>query len=81
LRWHSVPVSAALFFGGLIPIAVKAQSGLALPLIYGIGTGLPVLLFAFVDRSRRGVYQQSLPKDYERSSFIQKRQRALFLYW
>ena len=42
------PVSAALFFGGLIPMAVKAQSGVGLPLIYGIGTGLPVLLFAFV---------------------------------
>lgn len=42
------PVSAALFFGGLIPIAVKAQSGIGLPMIYGIGTGLPVLLFAFV---------------------------------
>jgi cytochrome c biogenesis protein CcdA len=42
------PVSAALFFGGLIPIAVKAQSGITLPMIYGIGTGLPVLLFAFV---------------------------------
>jgi len=41
------PVSAALFFGGLIPIAVKAQSGIGLPLIYGIGTALPVLLFAF----------------------------------
>jgi cytochrome c biogenesis protein CcdA len=40
------PVSAALFFGGLIPIAVKAQSGIWLPLIYGIGTALPVLLFA-----------------------------------
>ena len=42
------PISAALFFGGLIPIAVKAHSGIGLPLIYGIGTGLPVLLFAFL---------------------------------
>ncbi len=42
------PVSAALFFGGLIPIAVKAQSGIGLPLIYGFGTALPVLLFAFL---------------------------------
>ncbi len=42
------PVSAALFFGGLIPIAVKAQSGIGLPLIYGIGTGLPVLFFALL---------------------------------
>ncbi|MEO0206824.1 MAG: aromatic aminobenezylarsenical efflux permease ArsG family transporter [candidate division WOR-3 bacterium] len=42
------PVSAALFFGGLIPIAVKVQSGIGLPMIYGIGTALPVLLFAFL---------------------------------
>jgi cytochrome c-type biogenesis protein len=42
------PISAALFFGGLIPIAIKAMSGIGLPLIYGIGTGLPVLLFAFL---------------------------------
>jgi len=42
------PVSAALFFGGLIPIAIKTRSGIGLPLIYGIGTALPVLLFAFL---------------------------------
>jgi len=48
------PVSAALFFGGLIPIAVKAQSGIGLPLIYGIGTGLPVLLFAFLVAASAG---------------------------
>ena len=42
------PVSAALFFGGLIPIAIKAKSYFALPLIYGIGTGLPVLLFVLL---------------------------------
>lgn len=40
------PVSAALFFGSLIPLAVKYESGVLLPLLYGIGTGLPVLLFA-----------------------------------
>lgn len=42
------PVSAALFFGALIPMAIKAKSGFGLPLIYGIGTGLPVLLFALI---------------------------------
>ena len=40
------PVSAALFFGSLIPLAVKYESSVALPSLYGIGTGLPVLLFA-----------------------------------
>jgi cytochrome c-type biogenesis protein len=42
------PVSAAFFFGSLIPLAVSRASSLALPLIYGIGTGLPVLMFALV---------------------------------
>jgi cytochrome c-type biogenesis protein len=42
------PVSAALFFGSLIPIAVEQQSTVLLPLIYGLGTGLPVLVFALV---------------------------------
>lgn len=37
------PVSAALFFGSLIPMAIQRQSGLTLPLLYGIGTALPVL--------------------------------------
>lgn len=40
------PVSAALFFGGLIPLTIKADSSIALPMIYGVGTGLPVLFFA-----------------------------------
>jgi len=40
------PVSAALFFGSLIPLAVSHHSSLAIPAIYGIATGLPVLVFA-----------------------------------
>lgn len=42
------PTSAALFFGSLLPLAVKMESGFALPGIFGIATGLPVLLFAFM---------------------------------
>ncbi|RKY30473.1 MAG: sulfite exporter TauE/SafE family protein [Candidatus Omnitrophota bacterium] len=37
------PVSAALFFGSLIPLALNSKGGSLLPFIYGIGTGLPVL--------------------------------------
>lgn len=40
------PVSAALFFGSLIPLAVSTQSRIILPLFYGIGTALPVVIFA-----------------------------------
>lgn len=40
------PTSAALFFGSLLPLALKQESGFMLPGVYGIATGLPVLLFA-----------------------------------
>jgi cytochrome c-type biogenesis protein len=42
------PVSAALFFGGLVPLALDHRSPLWLPGIYGIGTGLPVVVFAIL---------------------------------
>ncbi|MCX5697250.1 MAG: aromatic aminobenezylarsenical efflux permease ArsG family transporter [Candidatus Omnitrophica bacterium] len=40
------PISAALYFGSLIPLAINSKSGIVLAFIYGIGTGLPVLVFA-----------------------------------
>jgi cytochrome c-type biogenesis protein len=42
------PISAGLFFGNLIPLALQSKYGSALPFIYGFGTGLPVLLFSVV---------------------------------
>jgi len=42
------PVSAALFFGSLIPLALEAHSPVLLPLSYGVGTALPVLVVSFV---------------------------------
>ena len=40
------PVSAALFFGSLIPLSLTYHSRVALPAVYGLGTGIPVLVFA-----------------------------------
>jgi hypothetical protein len=40
------PVSAGLFFGGLVPLALEHRSSLWLPAFYGLGTGLPVVIFA-----------------------------------
>ena len=40
------PVSAALVFGSLIPLAIANKSSLLLPAVYGIGTGVPVIVFA-----------------------------------
>ena len=38
------PISAALFFGSLIPLAISNNSSVMLPLGYGLGTALPVML-------------------------------------
>lgn len=40
------PSSAALFFGSLVPLAVRAESRLLVPAVYGAATGLPALVFA-----------------------------------
>jgi len=40
------PISAGLFFGSLIPLALNSKIGIILPLFFGIGTGLPVMVFA-----------------------------------
>lgn len=42
------PVSIGLFFGSLIPLSVKYESTLLLPLVYGVGTAIPVIVFAFI---------------------------------
>ncbi len=41
-------VSAALFFGSLIPLALENQSAVLMPTAYGIGTALPVVVFAIL---------------------------------
>ena len=42
------PISAAIFFGSLITLAVKAESPLLIPAVFGIATALPVAVFACV---------------------------------
>lgn len=40
------PVSAALFFGSLVPLSVAKDSPVIYPLLFGFGTGIPVIAFA-----------------------------------
>jgi cytochrome c biogenesis protein CcdA len=42
------PVSAGLYFGALIPLSAANGSRLVLPSTYGLGTALPVVVFAFL---------------------------------
>ena len=40
------PLSAAIFFGSLVPLALERESPVLLPALYGVGSALPVVLFA-----------------------------------
>jgi len=42
------PVSAGIFFGSLLPLSIQFNSLIIIPFVYGIGTALPVLVFAIV---------------------------------
>lgn len=42
------PYSGVLYFAMLIPMTVAAASGLYLPVIFAVATGLPVILFALL---------------------------------
>lgn len=57
------PYSGALYFGMLIPMTI--QSGLSLPIAFSFGTGLPVILFAFViafSIQKLGMYFNAITK-------------------
>jgi cytochrome c biogenesis protein CcdA len=42
------PYSGALYFGMLIPMSIASPSGLYLPLLFAVATGLPVILIAWL---------------------------------
>jgi cytochrome c-type biogenesis protein len=42
------PVSAGLFFGALLTLSAAHGSRLTLPALFGVGTALPVIAFAFL---------------------------------
>lgn len=59
------PYSGALFFAMLIPMTLSASAGLALPAVFSVGTGLPVILFAFViafSMEKLGMYFKAISK-------------------
>jgi cytochrome c biogenesis protein CcdA len=42
------PYSGVLYFGMLVPLTITSASGLYLPIIFAIATGIPVIIFAWV---------------------------------
>lgn len=62
------PISAGLFFLTLIPYAVYLDSRIGLPAVYGVGTALPVVVFAFII----AFSAQSLGKAFNRLTQIER---------
>ena len=42
------PYSGVLYFGMLIPMTISSASGLFLPFVFALATGLPVIVFAYL---------------------------------
>ena len=42
------PYSGVLYFGMLVPLTITSASGLYLPVVYAIATGIPVIVFAWI---------------------------------
>lgn len=42
------PYSGVLYFGMLIPLSVSSASGLFLPAVFALATGIPVIIFAWL---------------------------------
>jgi len=42
------PYSGVLYFGMLIPMTVASASGLYLPVLFALATGIPVIIFAWI---------------------------------
>jgi len=62
------PLSATLFFGSLIPLSLKHNSAFIMPLMYGIGTALPVVVFAVLIASGA----KSLGKAFNALALVEK---------
>lgn len=42
------PYSGVLYFGGLVPMTIASPSGLLLPPVFALATGLPVIIIAWI---------------------------------
>ncbi|MEP7109625.1 MAG: aromatic aminobenezylarsenical efflux permease ArsG family transporter [Ferruginibacter sp.] len=59
------PYSGALFFGMLLPMTLSSPAGLIIPVVFSVGTGLPVIFFAFViaySMEKLGTYFRAIQK-------------------
>ena len=67
------PVSAALFFGSLLSLALRNQSSIMIPSAYGMGTALPVLVLSIFMGFSAGM----LARVYDRMTVFDKIARKI----
>lgn len=63
------PYSGVLYFGGLIPMTIASSSGLLLPPVFAIATGLPVIVISWIIAYSIG----NIGKFYDKMTLFQKR--------
>ncbi len=73
------PISAALFFGGLIPLSLKEGSSFVFPMLYGIGTALPVVLFALLIAFGAGYVSRAFDRIRQLESLTRRITGVLFI--
>ncbi len=73
------PISAALFFGGLIPLSLREGSSFVFPAIYGIGTALPVVLFALLVAFGAGYVSRAFDRIRQLESLTRRITGVLFV--
>lgn len=62
------PYSGVLYFGGLIPMTIASPSGLILPPVFSVATGLPVIIIAWLLAYSVG----NIGKFYNKANVFQK---------
>jgi cytochrome c-type biogenesis protein len=67
------PASAALYFAGLIPLAIKFESSVLLPAVFGVSTALPVVAFAVLIV----ISANAMAKAYDRISAFERWARRI----
>jgi cytochrome c biogenesis protein CcdA len=73
------PVSAALFFGGLIPLATEVGSRVFFPALFGLGSGLPVTILSVIFSMGTRAVSRSIGTVYNLQKVIQAASGVLLI--
>jgi cytochrome c-type biogenesis protein len=76
------PYTAVMFFGLLIPLALSSSVlGMSFPLVFGIATGLPVLIFAILLGVSATFAKAYVSKIVKAEPYVRKALGAIFLIY